>query len=370
MPSKTLTILLPVGLFHLAPSLLSHTGQARHQEELQIAEVVHRLTPDSCLDARHLLCRLLDRRVKGHRIPIIHLGNSLFVVGHHAQSGLLRCLRAVSTLLRIRRVHIDIAARRENHLRPLTDTQLGILRSLLHEVGIELHQLAVRLRLVFHLLTRVDRIRIALFQENPMLEEIALANVGTSRLLPTNHSLASGLYQLTNRVDIAHELIVRQAYRLVTTNMQISTGSQGCHLFDHRLRQGHRLRIIHVEGVQRLSREIGINFQLHRISQFRIGRKDRLRVTWQIHLWDNRHLTFRRIAHQLFELLLCVVATWLTLVGNLSAHLGQLRIGLDLDAPSLIVGEVHVQHVHLIERDQVDHLLHLLHREETARDIQ
>ena len=90
----------------------------------------------------------------------------------------------------------------------------------------------------------------------------------------------------------------------------------------------------------------------------------------QIHLRDDRHLPFRRIAYQLHELLLRVVTPWLALVGNLSTHLGQLRIGLDLDAPTLIVREVHVQHIHLIKRQKVDHLLHLLWREETARDIQ
>ena len=171
-------------------------------------------------------------------------------------------------------------------------------------------------------------------------------------------------------MDIAHELVVRQADRLVTTNMHVSTRSQGRQLLHHRLRQGHRFRIIHVEGVQRLPCEIGIELQLHGVSQLWIGRKDCLRMARQIHLWDDRHLPFRRIAYQLLELLLCVVTPRLALVGNLSTHLGQLRIGLDLDAPTLIVREVHVQHIHLIKRQKVDHLLHLLRREKTARDIQ
>ena len=58
-----------------------------------------------------------------------------------------------------------------------------------------------------------------------MLEKVTLTNIGTGRLLPAHHPLASGLHHLTDRMDIAHELVVRQADRLVTTNMHVSTGS-------------------------------------------------------------------------------------------------------------------------------------------------
>ena len=43
---------------------------------------------------------------------------------------------------------------------------------------------------------------------------------------------------------------------------------------------------------------------------------------------------------------------------------------VDLDAPALVVGEVQVQHVELVEREQVDVLLHLVDGEEVARDVE
>ena len=246
---------------------------------MQVTEVMHSLTPDSRLNARYLLCRLLHRRVEGHRIPGIHLGYGLLRVGLHTQTSLLLRLRRIHTGLGIRCIHIGVTARRKNHLRTLTNAQLRILGSLLHEVNIKFHQLTIGLRLIFHHVARIERIGIALHQEDPMLENIALTNTGTGSLLPTHHPLAGSLHHLTDRIDVADKLVMRQTHRLVTTDVHISTGSQSRQLLHDSLRQGHRLRIIHVERIQRLSGEIGIEFQLHRIGQLRIGFEDCLRMT-------------------------------------------------------------------------------------------
>ena len=50
------------------------------------------------------------------------------------------------------------------------------------------------------------------------------------------------------------------------------------------------------------------------------------------------------------------------------ADLRELRVLLDLDAPALVVGEVPVERVQLVQRHQVDVLLHELLRHEVARD--
>src|SRR5690349_3109848 len=52
------------------------------------------------------------------------------------------------------------------------------------------------------------------------------------------------------------------------------------------------------------------------------------------------------------------------------ADLGEPRILLDLDAPALVVGEMPVECVHLMKREEIDVLLHELLRHEMARDIE
>ena len=52
------------------------------------------------------------------------------------------------------------------------------------------------------------------------------------------------------------------------------------------------------------------------------------------------------------------------------ADLGEPRILLDLDAPALVIGEMPVEAVHLMEREEVDVLLHELLRHEVPGDIE
>src|SRR5213596_951384 len=52
------------------------------------------------------------------------------------------------------------------------------------------------------------------------------------------------------------------------------------------------------------------------------------------------------------------------------ADLGEPRVLADLDAPPLVVGQVQVQPVELMERGEIDELLHELLRHEMTRDVQ
>src|SRR5439155_15190820 len=49
---------------------------------------------------------------------------------------------------------------------------------------------------------------------------------------------------------------------------------------------------------------------------------------------------------------------------------GQLRVLLDLDAPALVLGEVPVEGVHLVEREQIDVLLDEAERHEVASGVE
>src|SRR5439155_1518129 len=52
------------------------------------------------------------------------------------------------------------------------------------------------------------------------------------------------------------------------------------------------------------------------------------------------------------------------------AHRGEPRVLADLDAPPLVVGQVQVQPVELMERGEIDELLHELLRHEVPRHVQ
>src|SRR5205814_9591019 len=52
------------------------------------------------------------------------------------------------------------------------------------------------------------------------------------------------------------------------------------------------------------------------------------------------------------------------------SKLGETRPRIELNAPALIVRQVKVQHVQLVQRQQIDVLLDLAHSEEVTRDVQ
>ena len=53
-----------------------------------------------------------------------------------------------------------------------------------------------------------------------------------------------------------------------------------------------------------------------------------------------------------------------------AAHGGEIRPPLDLDPEALIVGQVEMEPVHLLKRDEIDVALHVVDGEEMARDIE
>ena len=100
---------------------------------------------------------------------------------------------------------------------------------------------------------------------------------------------------------------------------------------------------------------------------------------------DNLHVALRSVGHDVLELLLGVVAGLhpVVVTGSGSAQLRQIaevhgiavlihHIGvvLNLQAPALVVAQVHVQLVDLILGHVVDLALHFIHREEVAGHVQ
>src|SRR3990172_132388 len=77
-----------------------------------------------------------------------------------------------------------------------------------------------------------------------------------------------------------------------------------------------------------------------------------------------------RIVHDLFVLLLRVIASASTIHLSPRADLGQFGPGLDFNAPALVICEVQVQAVHLVVCDQVNVSLYVLDAEEVSRHIE
>ena len=106
-------------------------------------------------------------------------------------------------------------------------------------------------------------------------------------------------------------------------------------------------------------------------------------MTRHLNLGDNLYITLCCIGNHLANLILSVEATigcaiplygvkTMTYEGLLthSTLLSKLGVCLNLDTPTLIVGEVPVQAVELVCGEDVDVVLHVSHREEVARYIE
>ena len=118
--------------------------------------------------------------------------------------------------------------------------------------------------------------------------------------------------------------------------------------------------------------------------ELRIRGDDCLRMARHLDFRHDGHVPRRRVAHHFADIVLGVETTMTDAVEplilvtmpadeGLLAPRGdrrQLRVLLDLQAPSLIVGEVPVEAVHLVQREEVDVLLDELLGLEVTRDVE
>ena len=89
-----------------------------------------------------------------------------------------------------------------------------------------------------------------------------------------------------------------------------------------------------------------------------------------VDLRDNRDEPILRVLHEVGIFLLRVVTSRAAADLGAPAVLREVRPAGDLDPPALVVGEVQVEAVHLVERQQVDVALHIVGREEVARHVE
>ena len=116
-------------------------------------------------------------------------------------------------------------------------------------------------------------------------------------------------------------------------------------------------------------------------AQLRIGGQGRDHVAGQVHLRDDGDVALRGVGHDLAHLVLGIETAVADAVARVEvladagaaapgAHLGELRILLDLHAPALVLGEVPVEPVQLVGGGDVDVALGLLDGPEVAAGIQ
>ena len=92
----------------------------------------------------------------------------------------------------------------------------------------------------------------------------------------------------------------------------------------------------------------------------------------KLYLGNDRDETIRRVFNDILHLLLGIEASVLgTLaIDALRADLGQFRVLLDLDTPSLVVGQVPMHAVDLEQGQYVQLLLDILYRDEMAAGVE
>ena len=104
--------------------------------------------------------------------------------------------------------------------------------------------------------------------------------------------------------------------------------------------------------------------------QLGVRRQRGVGVAGHVDLGHDGDVAVGCVLDELRERLLRVEAASGAAHGRAAAVFRQVRPGLDLDAPALIVGEMQVQAIDLVHRDQVDVPLHVVRTEEVARHVE
>ena len=173
---------------------------------------------------------------------------------------------------------------------------------------------------------------------------------------------------------------------LVTTEVNVTAGEHFCHIVEHRLEEVDDFIVTDVQhvfgntsGHTNLVGAIGVAAQLW------IGSKGSHHVSWHVDFRDDLDVSLSSISHNLAQIvegvvhaatIFCVVKeVWICTITHkrtftTATHLGQLGIFGNLNAPTLVIGQVPVQAVHFVERHDVEDALHLSFVEEVTSNVE
>ncbi len=167
-------------------------------------------------------------------------------------------------------------------------------------------------------------------------------------------------------------------HRLIATDVDVGRREQGQHLVQYIGDEGQAA----FAGVEQIRVDAPIHAHLRACAGyahfFGVGSNGCLCMAGHVQFGQHGDVQTRRIGDDLADLFLGVEAAIplrravLAGAGRCApcAHLGELGIALDLDTPTLIIGEMPMQHVELVQGHRIEHMLDRVHIMEMPGHIQ
>ena len=172
---------------------------------------------------------------------------------------------------------------------------------------------------------------------------------------------------------------------LVATDMDLLVGEDVHYFIQHILSKAHGAGIGYIEHIgEDTSIDLHIVRSIGPTTKLWVCRYGSTSMSGELHLGHNLDVALASIGHEFTSLILCVEVGTISLLGIVAsilevAHVGvathctysrELGIFLDFDAPTLVIGEMPVETVHLIVGHDVNHTLQLVHLEEVTAHVE
>ena len=231
-------------------------------------------------------------------------------------------------------------------------------------------------------------------------------HVALKHFVPTNHCSASLLdYVVGKASDIALQAVVSREFAfcrdafpcdasltartffpayfraLVAADVDVLRREQVDDFVQHIADELHSAVVAHAKHLVAYAPLRPHVVRTARAAQMRIGSQCGAHVSRHINFGNHLDVALGSVANHVAHLLLGVesavrhavpfarIATDDGLCAH-RTHLGEARIFLDFDAPTLVVGQVPVEGVHIVQCQHIDELLHLIDTVEMAADVE
>ena len=166
----------------------------------------------------------------------------------------------------------------------------------------------------------------------------------------------------------------------VAADVNVGRGEDICHLIEHVVDEFVGFRVAGTKHIVRNAPVLAHLVGPSGASKFGVGGQSGDHVTGQVDFGDYRDVTFGSVAHNVATFLLSVksaVRATVVFAGvmtdhglsALTPHCREARVALNINAPTLIVGEMPVKAVDVVEGEQVDEAFHAVDRHEVARHV-
>ena len=197
----------------------------------------------------------------------------------------------------------------------------------------------------------------------PELDDVVRAQAGPRRLLPAQRSLAEDADQAAQPPDVRRVHLIRHPAGLVRADVQVRAGEDrgqpGQDLL-HQLEGRGQVRVEPHRAAAVAGQELVLDL-VPAGSQVRPQPQQRGGVPGRVDLGNDRDEAVRGVADQVAEV-------FVTVEGGAGLRAG--GRAAQGERPGLVVGQVQVQHVELVELQQVDHPADLRDREERAGHVE